>query len=183
MLKSKHFSLRAWCFFGRGAQNVPLVKWQGHIFWPGALWLGAHNKGFFPTILTGGHIFDRGQWPGYTFAPEHPCWFGALFTFKTLFLSSSREIKLFWERWSQNDLSWQLMSKFQKRSKWPNLFIWNFVRNSENFGWVMLILPLLLQRTMLLAEKCRVAAETICVNKQNLFRNCSFASHFPHVLN
>ena len=38
---------------------------------------------------------DSSRRPGYTFAPEHPCWFGALFTFKTLFLSSSREIKLF----------------------------------------------------------------------------------------
>ena len=120
---------------------------------------------------------------GYTFAPEHPCWFGALFTFKTLFLSSSREIKLFWERWSQNDLSWQLLSKFQKRSKWPNLFIWNFVRNLENFGWVMLILPLLLQTTMLLAEKCGAAAETNCVNSQTLFRSCLFAPHCLHVLN
>ena len=70
MLKSKHFSLRAWCFFGRGAQNVPLVKWQGHIFWPGALWLGAHNKGFFPTILTGGTFLTGGSDQGHIVCPQ-----------------------------------------------------------------------------------------------------------------
>ena len=48
----------------RGHKMCPWSSDRGHIFWPGALWLGAHNKGFFPTILTRGHIFDRGQWPG-----------------------------------------------------------------------------------------------------------------------
>ena len=74
----------------------------------------------FFFIVRGPEIWGREVWGatcpslarlGYAFAPEHPCWFGALFTFKTLFLSSSREIKLFWERSLQNDPFWANLRK------------------------------------------------------------------------
>ena len=43
---------------------------------------------------------------GYAFCPGHPWWFGALFTFKTLFLSLAEEIKLFLQNEWQNHPFW-----------------------------------------------------------------------------
>ena len=49
---------------------------------------------------------NLGPGPGYAFCPGHPWWFGALFTFKTLFLSLAEEIKLFLQNEWQNHPFW-----------------------------------------------------------------------------